>query len=29
MTKSLIYLIAIFALWLYFKYGNFDDEKEK
>lgn len=23
MSKTLIYLFAIFALWLYFKYGNF------
>lgn len=27
MSKTLIYLFAIFALWLYFKYGNFDNSK--
>ena len=29
MTKTLIYLIAIFALWLYFRYGNFGKGEEK
>lgn len=29
MTKTLIYLIAIFALWLYFRYGNFGKSEEK
>lgn len=29
MSKPLIYLIAIFALWLYFRYGNFDGKKAK
>lgn len=28
MSKTLIYLFAIFALWLYFKYGNFDNSKK-
>lgn len=27
MSKTLIYLFAIFALWLYFKYGNFENKK--
>lgn len=29
MTRSLIYLIAIFALWLFFKYGNFEAKDKK
>ena len=27
MTRTLIYLIAVFALWLYFKYGNFSEKE--
>ena len=23
-SKTLIYIIAVFGLWLYFKYGNFE-----
>lgn len=29
MTRSLIYLIMIFALWLYFRFGSFGGTGEK
>lgn len=29
MTRTLIYVIAAFTLWLYFKYGSFDGAKKK
>lgn len=29
MSRTLIYLIAIFALWMYFSFGSFDGKKAK
>lgn len=29
MTRTLIYIIAAFALWLYFKYGTFTAKTDK
>lgn len=29
MTRTLIYVIAAFALWLYFKYGSFGESEGK